>query len=78
MTLFPVNESLDESSHLTFLNYSIVVDIKLSKEPVELFHAWWSLSLSSKNLIEEVGRFDFIEHPRIVNIILVPNFINLV
>ena len=76
MALLPVNKPFDEPGHFTLLNYSIVIDIELREEHIELLHTWWSHVLRRKNLIEEVGCLYLIEHARSVRVILVPNSLN--
>ena len=53
-----------------------MINVELREEPIELLHGWWSLALSSKNLIEEVGCLYLIGHPRSVRVILVPDSLN--
>lgn len=55
-----------------------MVDIKLREEPVELLHAGWSQTLSSQDLVQEVGRLNFVKDTRVIHVVLVPDFVHLV
>lgn len=60
------------------MDYIILINIKLSEEPIELLHCWWAHTLSCQDFVEEVGCFNLVENVAVIDIVFAPNSIHLV
>lgn len=59
------------------MDNAVLVGVKFSEEHVELLHGWRALALSGQDLVQEVSRLDLVKDPRVVNVVFVPNIVDL-
>ena len=78
MALVNQQELFDESCHFTLLDDSVSVGVEFLEEGLELLHAWWTLSLSLENIVEEVGCLDLVKDTAAISVIVVPELVDLI
>jgi hypothetical protein len=71
------HELFEKSGHLAPRNNSIAVEVKLVEEPIELEDGWWWLVMVLQEVLKEVHGLCLVEIVAAIDIIVVPNFIDL-
>ena len=59
------------------MDNAVLVGVKFSEEHVELLHSWRTLALGGQDLVQEVGCLDLVKDSRVVNVVFVPNIVDL-